>query len=200
MSLALRFDITGMALTVAFGGIAGSVPEAPSGEIEQLRRRDPEAWRIVFEREMPAIFSYAFSRTGKHGDAEDLAAQVFEQAWRAAPGLQDRGLPPRAWLFGIARNVVAEHRRGLFRRPPALELSAFDGDEPGVDHSTDQLELARAIAALPRADAEVVTLRFLHGLSVQETAEAMHTSADGVKARQSRALKKLRGLLGEGAA
>ncbi len=79
-----------------------------------------------------------------------------------------------------------------------LELAAFDGAGDGPEATTDQIALAAAIAELPKADAEVITLRFLHGLSLQETAEVMRTSLDAVKARQSRALKKLRGLLGEG--
>ena len=194
----LRFDIGAMWLTLAHPGLESAAPAA-IGEIDHLREREPSAWSALFEREMPAIYSYAFSRTGQQSDAEDLAAQVFEQAWRNAPSLQDRGLPARAWLFGIARNVVAEHRRGLFRRPPALELSAFDGADERANTTTDQIALAEAISHLSRADAEVVTLRFLHGLSVQETADVMRVSLDAVKARQGRALRKLRELLGDGA-
>lgn len=196
-ALGVRFDTAEMWLALANPGL-GSVLPATGGEIAQLREREPSAWNALFEREMPAIYSYALSRTGKPGDAEDLAAQVFELAWRNAAALVDRGLPARAWLFGIARNVVAEHRRGLFRRPPALDLGAFEGADEGTEIDTDQLALAEAIARLRRADAEVVTLRFLHGLSIQETAEVMRSSLDAVKARQSRALRKLRGLLGEG--
>ncbi len=196
VSAVLQFDIRAMSLAVASPGL-DSVTAGVSSELDRLREKEPSAWRTFFEREMPAIYAYTYSRLGRESDAEDLAAQVFEQAWRNAASLRDRGLPARAWLFGIARHVVAEHRRGIFRRPPALELTAFDGVDAGTDQTTDQLELARAIAALPRQDAEVVTLRFLHGLSIQETAEVMGTSIDGVKARQSRALRKLRGYLGE---
>ena len=172
---------------------AGAEPEF----IERLRRREPGAWRELFEREMPAIYRYAYSRVPSAGDAEDLASLVFEQAWRSAEHLQDRGLPARAWLFGIARHVVTEHRRRLFRAPPVVALEAFDGPDEGLEGHAEQLALAKAVASLPRADAEVVTLRFLHGLSLAETAEAMATTVDAVKARQARALRKLRELLGD---
>lgn len=170
---------------------------APSNESGRLRSRDPGAWRTLFEQEHAAIYAYAYSRLGSSADAEDVAAQVFEQAWRSASTIEDRGTPPRAWLFGVARHVIAEHHRRRFRHPPILELSAFDGKVDGVSAATDQLELARAVAALPRTDAEVITLRFLHGLSLHETAEAMNATVDAVKSRQARALQRLRSLLGE---
>jgi RNA polymerase sigma-70 factor (ECF subfamily) len=194
---ALAFDVRSMLATIATRA-AAPAPAPAAGEVERLRRREPGAWRTLFDREMPAIYSYAYSRTGKASDAEDLAAQVFEQAWKSAPSLEDRGLPPRAWLFGIARNVVSDHRRRLVSRPPTLELSAFDGGDSGLETTVDQVALARAVAALPRPEAEVITLRFLHGLSVQEVSEATGATVDSVKSRQARALRRLRGLLGEG--
>ncbi len=165
--------------------------------IERLRRREPGAWRVLFEEEMPAIYRYAFSRVARAEDAEDVAALVFEQAWRSAEHLEDRGLPPRAWLFGIARHVVTEHRRRLFRAPPVVALEAFELPGAGLEGHAEQVALAKAVAQLPRADGEVVTLRFLHGLSLAETAAAMGVTVDAVKARQGRALRKLRELLGE---
>ncbi|WBL34922.1 sigma-70 family RNA polymerase sigma factor [Tepidiforma flava] len=204
------------AVVLRWGGLAAALASAPrrapgeeaaagaagtarteAGLIERLRRREPGAWRVLFEQEMPAIYRYAYSRVPSAEDAEDLASLVFEQAWKSAEHLQDRGLPPRAWLFGIARHVVTEHRRRLFRAPPAVALEAFDTPHAGLEGHAEQMALAKAVAQLPRADAEVVTLRFLHGLSLAETAEAMRVTVDAVKARQGRALKKLRELLGE---
>jgi len=197
----LAWPIGALALALAADyGSAGAIADGERverGFIERLRRRDPAAWRELFEREMPAIYRYAYSRVPSAGDAEDLASLVFEQAWRSAEHLQDRGLPARAWLFGIARHVVTEHRRRLFRAPPVVALEAFDGPDEGLEGHAEQLALAKAVASLPRADAEVVTLRFLHGLSLAETAEAMGTTVDAVKARQARALRKLRELLGD---
>ena len=199
--LAWPIGALALALAAEYGSAeppaATEAGAAEPGLIERLRRRDPAAWRELFEREMPAIYRYAYSRVPSAGDAEDLASLVFEQAWRSAEHLQDRGLPARAWLFGIARHVVTEHRRRLFRAPPVVALEAFDGPDEGLEGHAEQLALAKAVASLPRADAEVVTLRFLHGPSLAETAEAMATTVDAVKARQTRALRKLRELLGD---
>jgi len=178
---------------------AGDVPDVhvvPSSTIESLRQRDPNAWHHLFSTEMPAVYRYALSRVGNPSDAEDLAGRVFEEAWEHAESLHDRGLPPRAWLFGIARHLVNTHRRRWFRHQPALALEAFGGhaEDPGLD--SEMLDLARALASLAAGHSEVINLRFIHGLSLQETAEVLGTTVDGVKGRQARALAELRLRLG----
>lgn len=175
----------------------GTPAPAQGGFIRAIRERDPDAWRDLFDREMPAIYRYALSRLGDAARAEDAASEVFEQAFRNAESFHDRGLPPRAWLFGIARHVVGSHRRAWFRRPPQLAIEVFDGG--GEDHglSPDRLDLARAIAELEPAHCEVISLRFIHGLSLQEAAEVIGASTDAVKGRQARALAALRERLSE---
>lgn len=164
-------------------------------EIARLRRRDDGTWSELFAREMPAIYRYALARLGDAGDAEDAASQVFEEAWKSAPSLEDQGLPARAWLFGIARNVVNRRRTLLFRKPPALRLELFDAPHEEWRLSPELADLGAAVRTLPAKHAEVVALRFIHGLSLEETAAVLKTSVDGVKGRQARALSRLRELL-----
>lgn len=191
----LPWRISGFATTVA-----EPAPPAPghwstSREINALRNRDQEAWRLLFEREMRAIYRYARGRLGDESRAEDATAEVFEHAWQNAESFIDRGLPPRAWLFGIARNVVGTHWRRWFRQPPQLSLDAFDGpaSDGAIDH--DSMDLARAITRLEPAHSEVITLRFVHGLSLQEAAAALDVTVDAIKGRQARALAALREIL-----
>jgi RNA polymerase sigma-70 factor (ECF subfamily) len=163
--------------------------------IDDLRGRDHDAWRALFDREMPAIYRYALSRLGDGTAAEDATSEVFEQAWEHAHTLDDQGLPARAWLFGIARHVVNSVRRSWFRRPPQVALESFDGGAADHGLSPERLDLARAIAALEPGHGEIVSLRFIHGLSLQETAAALSLSVDAVKGRQARALMALRARL-----
>jgi RNA polymerase sigma-70 factor, ECF subfamily len=166
-----------------------SLPRTPNAA---LRNHDPEAWHDFFEAEHAAIYRYALSRLADAQDAEEVTSEAFAEAWENAASFEDIGLPARAWLFGIARNLVNRRRRRLFQRPPTLALEAFDcpADEPAM--APDLIDLARAIAALEKAHAEVITLRFIHDLSLQETAAAMGTTVDVVKGRQARALVRLR--------
>jgi RNA polymerase sigma-70 factor (ECF subfamily) len=160
--------------------------------VDEIRGRDHRAWHTLFDREMPAIYRYALSRLGDGAAAEDATSEVFEQAWEHAHTLDDHGLPARAWLFGIARHVVNSHRRHWFRRPPQVALEAFDGGAADAALSSDRLDLARAIEALDPGYGEIISLRFIHGLSLQETATALALSIDAVKGRQARALVALR--------
>ncbi|MBA4179915.1 MAG: hypothetical protein C0506_04930 [Anaerolinea sp.] len=174
-----------------------AAPAGVNSEASRLKSREPDAWRQLFEREMPAIYRYAQSRLANASEAEDATSQVFAEAWEHAEAFRDQGLPARAWLFGIARNVVNSHRRRWFGRPPAVAIEAFDGAaaDPGLD--SDLIDLAHSLSLLEPAHAEVVSLRFIHGLSLQETAIALGTSVDGVKGRQARALARLRDHLQE---
>jgi RNA polymerase sigma-70 factor (ECF subfamily) len=167
------------------------------GEAELLRRQDPDTWRALFLTEMPAVYRYVASRTRTAAEAEDLTSDVFEAAWKGAHGYQDRGLPPRAWLFGIARNLVNSHRRALFRKPPELELGPETS--PGASDEMERVELADAIKRLSRSHAEVIALRFVHQLTLDETAAVLSTTVNAVKGRQARALQALRDVLGAGA-
>jgi RNA polymerase sigma-70 factor (ECF subfamily) len=170
----------------------GSSPDSDPGQIRRLKGRDPQAWEAFFSAEMPVIYRYMLSRLGEPSEAEDAASEVFEEAWDHAPKLEDHGLPARAWLFGIARHVVGTRRRRFLRRPSMLALDALDGSTGDPALSPELLDLARAIATLDSNHAEVITLRFVHGLSLQETASTLETSIDAVKGRQARALVELR--------
>jgi RNA polymerase sigma-70 factor (ECF subfamily) len=162
-----------------------------SGHVDFLRSGDPESWRILFEEESPAIHRYVFSRLGSNEDAEDVTNQVFEQAWRSIPRYRDEGLPLRAWLFGIARNLAGNHRRRFMARNAAFSVDALEieDDTPG---RAEALDLAQAIAALEPSQAETISLRYIHGLSLAETAAVLGTTVDGVKGRQQRALANLK--------
>ena len=162
-----------------------------SATIAALRDRDGAAWRSLFDKELDAIYRYVASRIGS-ADAEDVAAAVFEEAWKSAATLEDRGRPPRAWLFGIARNVVSRHRRRWFRRPQPLSIEAVEQMADGGAERTAALDLAEAITLIPADQAEVVTLRFLHGLSAPEVAAVLGISEDAVRGRQKRAFNSLR--------
>ncbi len=185
-----------LAVTVAGAPLAGEPGQAGRGVIHRLQQREPEEWGRLFEEQMPAIYRYALARLGNHAEAEDAASAVFAQAYESADRLEDRGLPPRAWLFGVARHVVGTRRRQLVRQPAQLDLRAFEETDGATFRlDSDLLDLAHAVQGLSRRHAEVVMLRFVHGLSLQETAEVLRISVDGVKGRQARALSELRSTL-----
>lgn len=187
--------LTWRGLLLAVSGIepaeAPALPPSASF-LDRLQQSDPEAWRHLFENESAALYRYAFSRLGSREDAEDVTNQVFAEAWNAIKRYRDEGLPVRAWLFGIARHLTSRHRARFMTRNAQVSIDALQVEGSADAVSVDQLALVQALAALEPAHAEVLSLRFVHGLSLVEVAAVIKTSVDGVKGRQKRALDALR--------
>jgi RNA polymerase sigma factor (sigma-70 family) len=165
-------------------------------------RRDPERFTDVHDRYFRDIYRYVAGRLDVQV-AEDIAAETFCLAF----GQRDRFDPQRgslrAWLFGIATNLVAQHRRKEARRYRAL---ARTGTEPAAGSHEDRVvtevtagrlrpQLARALTALSPAERDVVLLVALAQLSYDEVADALGISRGTVGSRLSRARKKLHAVI-----
>src|SRR3712207_130797 len=104
----------------------------------------------------------------------------------------ERGLPFTAWLYRIAHNHLVDHLRSR----PRYAANSLDSVAEVAERSApsafgrvlDQQALAPALARLTPEQRRAVELRFLEGLSVAETAEAMNRSDEAVKKLQARAL------------
>lgn len=160
-------------------------------EFEQLYA---EHWREVL--------GYALRRTGSPADAADVASEVFLVVWRRreeVPGRSDF----RPWLFGVARNVLLNHRRGERRRErlSTLLLSAVGEQHPDtadvvVDRDQNKV-LIDAVRSLPELDRELVTLVSWEGLSPAEAAVALQMNPVTARVRLHRARKRLRASMEE---
>jgi RNA polymerase sigma-70 factor (ECF subfamily) len=156
---------------------------------------DPSAaFRALYERHRDEVWRY-FRRRAGDDDADELTAEVFVVAWRS------RDRPPddaRPWLYGVARNVLANHRRGV-QRAAALgervgrEASAAVDDHADLAHV--RADLAAALARLAPADREVLLLVAWEGLTSAEAAKVLGCRAPAARARLSRARRRLRAVL-----
>ncbi|KAB2386135.1 RNA polymerase sigma factor [Actinomadura montaniterrae] len=162
-------------------------------------RRDPERFTGVHDRYFRDVYRYVAGRLDAQ-IAEDIAAETFCLAF----GKRDRFDPERgslrAWLFGIATNLVAQHRRKEARRYRAMARTA--GDAPAVGSHEDRVvtetaaarmrpQLAKALASLSPGERDVVLLVALAELSYDEVADALGIPQGTVGSRLSRARKKL---------
>ena len=200
------------------------VAESEPYEAELIRRakaRSPEAWTEIYTSHYAAIFRYAKARVFDETTAEDLASAVFVGALKGIDSYKYRGRPLLAWLYGIARNVVASYQREvlaprgeelkecldlprrviwhLMRRPRRDDVQAAGqdlietvSDEGDPAMMVDRLDLRDALANLPANQREVVILRFLVGLSAQEVAEVIGKKTAAVYSLQARAILALR--------
>jgi RNA polymerase sigma factor (sigma-70 family) len=140
------------------------------------------------------------------GDAEDAAQEAFIKAYRAL-GRFRAGAPFRPWLLQIVANEARNRRRSAGRRA-GLALRAAE-DRPSDDAAPSpesavlaherQQSLIAAVNALRDEDREVIGARYFLELSEAETAEALGIPRGTVKSRLSRALDRLRVVVGTGA-
>jgi RNA polymerase sigma-70 factor (ECF subfamily) len=164
----------------------------------QLAAFEAEAWEWLFEREFPRVYRFAFVRTGEVSAAEDIAAEVFEEAAARIGRYEFRGLPVRAWLFRIARNLTADHLSRRKRRPVLRLEDAEEQPAPAHEDIESLTDVARAMAGLTPEQQEVLALRFISGCDLAETAASLGKSVGAVKLLQHRALQALRKRLGAG--
>ena len=142
------------------------------------------------------IYRFLFVHVRDVPTAEDLTADTFTKAWNRLETFD--GKQPRPWLYAIARNCLTDHWRK--KRPVPLDDGIdIEDDAPPPEEALDNKLRARrvveAVSKLPVDMKSVVTLRFLQGFSVRDTAQALGLSEANVRVVQYRALRKLKGVL-----
>lgn len=163
--------------------------------IYRARNGNPQAAGELYELYHQQIFRYLGYRTGDWLAAEDLTGEVFIKMIKALPRFQPTAASFASWLFQIAHNAAVDHLRWQTSHP-AVRL---DDDQPAADNPAAALEdrlsseqLRGALQQLSGDQRDVLLLRFIHGLSLADTASALRRSPDAVKGLQRRALQRLR--------
>ena len=151
---------------------------------------DTDAFEELYRTHVEGVARHVRFRLGRAD--EDVVAEVFVRAWAGISSYQDRGRPFGGWLFGIARHVIADEFRTGSRTVPVAETPDH-ADEPMI---AELLSLRQAIDRLPDDQRQAVELRYLVGLTNDEVAAAMGTTASAVNTKRWRALRALRDVLG----
>ena len=150
----------------------------------------------LWDDHAPAVLRYARRRCVSD-DVDDVVAETFTVAWRRLSEAPEYPLP---WLLGICRNVAANVSRARRRRDalrgritaaygsPAAP-SAEDGAVGDGSESADRV--VAALAGLPDADRELLTLLAWDGLSRAEAAESLGCSRGALAVRLHRARRRL---------
>ena len=178
---------------------ATAASDRPSSELELIQRAvsgDPDAFAALYDFYVEQIYRFVLFRVGDEQTAEDLTSQVFLKAWDNLSSYQIRGLPFKAWLFRIARNSVIDYYR-TYKETMPLEPSALTKPDPAAEVS-DQVEqqlqaeeLRLALQQLTEDQRQVLTLRFIEGLSTEEVANVLGKRQGAIRALQMRGLQAL---------
>ena len=153
---------------------------------------------------MTVVHRYVLHRVGDRSLAEDVTSETFVRALRRIDSLSFQGRDVGAWLVTIARNIIFDHVKSSRYR---LEVAtadmrdadrSTDGPEDAVVTMLTNQQVLECVQQLNPEQQECIVLRFLHGLSVSETAEIMGKKDGAIKALQHRAVRRLAALLPDG--
>ena len=165
--------------------------------IEQAKK-DKDAFGRLYEKYSKQIYGYIYYRVGNSHDAEDLTTRVFMRAMQHISQYEDQGVPFSAWLYRIARNLVANWHRDQNRRQVISldDMNQWHFHEESPELSLEWTEhketLYNAIRRLPRDRQELLILKFVDRLSNAEIGEILERSEGAIKSLYHRTLLALR--------
>lgn len=142
----------------------------------------------AYRRLAPAVLGYL--RAQGAPDPEDVLGEVFLQVARDLPRFRGDDDDLRRWVFTISHNRLLDARRRLARRPVVSWEPLQDRADQPVTDSFDP-ELVSALTTLTDDQREVVVLRFVADLSLDDVARITGRKVGAVKALQHRALSTL---------
>ncbi|WP_239133407.1 RNA polymerase sigma factor [Rugosimonospora africana] len=186
---------------------AQSARSPSDADILRESRDRPGRFADLFDAYHGQIHRYIASRLSA-GHADDLAAETFLVAFRGRKRFGGQGGHVRAWLYGIATNLIRRHRRDEERKYRALgRIAASDGtdvhdnDEDQIAARLDALgvrrDLGAALRSLKPADRDVLLLIALAELSYAEVAVALGIAEGTVASRLNRARRTVRAALAD---
>jgi len=173
--------------------------EAGQQYLEETLRRavlagDERAWRTLYERSFDRLYAYAFYRCNRHPQrTEDVVQECWTIAVRGIGKFNPEEGCFEQWLFGIAANVLRNHRRRWQRRDTA-EVATPHGEHCADNGAATQLhdQIAAAYAAISERHQAVLRAKYEEQRSVAEIAHDWGESAKAVESLLTRARSAFR--------
>ncbi len=171
-----------------------------------LQQGDAHAIEHVVQQHAPALYRYAYYQLQDAAAAEDVVSEVMVRMVQSIDRYVFDRTPFQAWLFRIARNLVADHYRSRKRRPQ----TSFEGwlaDDPsrepgGLDRTIDSLgdrdALQAALAELTDEQRQVILMHIVEGWEMPQVAKLLDRSLPSVKSLYYRGVQALRRTLTQG--
>lgn len=160
--------------------------------VELHQRGDRQAFRQIVERHQAMVCALGLSRCGDIGQSEEVAQEVFVTAWKQLPELREPQ-KLRAWLAGIARNLINNSVRRQQRIPTARAEMLADDLPADVDSPSDRAVSAEeaalmwsALEGIPENYREPMVLFYREQRSVPAVAATLEISEELVRQRLAR--------------
>ena len=162
-------------------------------------RDDSTAFVRLYRSHYDEIFRYCAHRLFERTKAEDVTSEVFLKAVENFHGFKGNEHQLRCWLYRIATNAVNNHLRKTARRNRLLKFAHEHSNsrDAGCEEPADKLALLKeAVFTLKPRYQTIITLRFFENLKLTEIAEVLGSSPGTVRSQLTRALARIRKVLG----
>lgn len=169
----------------------------PPGDVVcAARDGDPQAFAELWRRHSPAVLGFARSRGAR--EPEDLTSEVFLSAFRGLGTFEGGEDAFKGFLFTVAHRRLVDEIRTVTRRPEVVDWSADEdlrssrSAEECALEVDGRAEVVRALESLSADQRDVLVLRILGDLTIDQVATALGKRTGAVKALQRRGLEALR--------
>ena len=167
--------------------------------VERCRRGDDLAWEAFVRRFQARIYGLAYHYLRDSEEARDLAQEIFVQVYRKLDTFRENeNFVP--WMLRVGRNLCIDRLRRIKARPPAEDVTLGEGVEIADTGATpeDSAEtegcrrlVYRALDGMSEKYREVILLKDIQGLKLDEIAELLHEPVGTIKSRSNRARHEL---------
>ena len=163
---------------------------------------EPARFGTIFDRHASLLYRYLARRAGVN-EADGMLGELFRIAFERRDGYDVERADARPWLYGIATNLLANHRRREARRMrgTARLLAAEVGSEDPSERTEAKIDaadrwprVADAVGRLPPAERDTLFLYAWEGLSYEEVASSLEIPVGTVRSRINRARRRIREL------
>lgn len=168
--------------------------------VKQAQRGNSTAVGELYDRHRQRIFRYIQAKTRHTDIAQDLTGEVFLRMVDHLPHFQPMGVPFSAWLYRIANNIIIKHGQKEDQQPVVplgyAHMDTTSNNPASIVEKQIQIEkMMRSLEKIDENQREVVILRFIVGLSLQETADTVQKSVANIKTLQHRGILALQAAL-----
>lgn len=164
---------------------------------------DPRAFEELYNKYHRSVYQFLAFRLARREDAEDMTALVFTRAWEYLASEQNEIKNFRAFIYRIARNLLADFYRSASNREKNLSIDEAQAQDRPIDIpdlrdlfeaqvlASDEAMVGRALLTLKPEYREVLTLRFMGELSLKEIAQVLEKESGTVAVTLHRAKEAL---------
>jgi len=167
--------------------------------LNRCRKGDELAWEMLVRRQQGRVCAMVFGYLGDREETLDVAQDIFVRLYRKLDQCTDADKFP-SWLISIVRNACLDHLRRRKARPPrqdipAAEMTSLASASPNPEeqwYRTARRRLVhRALQDLSEINREVILLKDIQGLSLEQVSDVLQVPLGTVKSRASRARLEL---------